>query len=241
MRTSALGLAAVLLAASMPFAARAALITHVRSLTVPDTSTGICTNKASIWQSAELLFPQFDPAMGTLTGIRIFFDVKLVTPAKLVWDNERDESRTGRYSIRTGYKVVGPHVTPSWHYYYAWNWYETLAQDSDGDPDFIGSDSLTQVTTTAGRMNKKAPGPSSFAGYQGTGTVALRFRKKTYSDYPDPEKKWNFALRFDHTGETTGTVSLRYEYVPEPTTLVSWAGLFGMGLIGLSWRGRKGK
>jgi len=228
MRALTFGLAATFSLAAGQLV-QAAVLTHVQSLGVPDAATAGQQGRTMFKQSVDLLFAQFDPALGTLTDVDIWFNARIDTPATLIWDSEIDENRFGRYSIKIGYWVIAPDANPSFWHTYGWNWNNfTVQADSDAAADFAGSDSLKTTTWTKGQISGGPPKPTSLDAYLGTGSLGMTFKKATYSD-PD---RVNFATRFDHTGETSAEVSLKYTYtpVPEPSTFGIWALLACLGL-----------
>jgi len=187
---------------------------------IPTTNTG---------SGRVVSLPQFDPALGTLTGVQLYLDADAFA-GSIVWDNE---SGTVTY-VFLGIGATVTATAPDALTMIAIPLQEgegNVAADNDGDPDYAGADSLS-VTGGTGSDSDDA-NPTVFTPYIGAGMfdVIISSVVKTYSGTTGGTGVTNST-----PGQYDGLVSVTYTYVPEPTTM----GLLACGgLAILSRRKRK--
>ena len=74
-----------------------------------------------------------------------------------------------------------------------------------------------------------------------TDTVTISFMKNAESWSDSDAARANFATRFDHTGDSAGTlwVTYHFEPIPTPSTLVGLVSMGLIGALGYVWRWRR--
>ena len=190
---------------------------------VPDTGTTV-----SLAQFDEVTF-------GTLLSIKLTLDAE-ASAGSITWDNETDVPTD--LTLGIGGKVTA--AAPSALTLVA----IPLQQDSatgiagdeaveDPDPDFAGPDSFS-VTGGTGTDSATATLTNSadFDPYKGTGTFNINISSiiETYLS-----TSGGSGLIDPTPGQTEGTVTVMYEYVPEPATLA----ILGIGGLGVLSRRRR--
>jgi len=173
---------------------------------------------------------QFDPSLGTLQSITLRLDAT-ASVGSITWDNESDVLTDVTLSI--GGEVTA--VAPSALTLVAMPLQTGSAQDIPGDeasespdPDFAGPDSFT-VTGGTGTDDDTAVLTNSalFVPYVGLGNfdVDISSIVKALTDAQGGSGQTDST-----PGQTSGTVTVRYDYVPEPATLAI-LGLGGLGVL----------
>lgn len=175
--------------------------------------------------------PQFDPALGTLTGVELYLEAEAFS-GTIIWDNESDTITHVSLGIGATVTADAPEsltiiVVPL---------QEGEAdvpidnEPNDGDADFAGTDTLI-VTGNTGSDSDSAS-PSTLGAYIGTETfdvtISSVLETTTSTSGGDGECQTT-------AGQYDGKVTVEYTYVPEPATL----SLIGAGLGALLLRRKR--
>lgn len=210
------------------------LLVGLTSSVIADTisySTPIPT--ADVGGGSTVKLPQFDPALGTLTGVKLYLDANAFA-GSIAWDNESSTATRVTLGIGAEVTAIAPDaltivVVP------LQRGQANVDADNEadnGDADFIGTDALL-VTGNSGSESDSAT-PVVFTPYIGTGTfsVAISSVVETYTSTTGGTGE------YEHTaGQYDGLVSVTYTYdaVPEPTTM----GLLACGGLAILYRRKR--
>lgn len=172
-----------------------------------------------------LNLPKFDPALGTLLKVTIELDAT-ANGGSISFDNESTATPGANVTLTIGatLEAIAPNgatliAIPT-----------TMASsmvgpDSDGDPDFVGSDAFTLIGMPSSDSDM-AMLNSGFAPY------IAAFMGDTFEVMISSENfaTWSVTNGFgpgqSSPGEAGGTFTVTYEYIPSP-------GTFALGALGL--------
>ncbi len=172
--------------------------------------------------------PLFDPALGTLLSVELTLDADAFA-GSIDWDNEAGVMTDVTLGIGAEVTAVGLAGLSVVSIPLQLGSQNGVAADNDGAPDFVGTDSFS----VAGGVGNDLQANTLFAGlgpYIGIGTfdttisaVVQNFLSTT----------GGFGPTNPTAGQTSGTVSVTYNYtpIPEPgTALLLTAGLVALGI-----------
>lgn len=174
--------------------------------------------------------PQFDPSLGTLTNVTLTLDGQ-TAGSTLVFDNEANVG--GSVGLQVGTTITATSsflsalvATP------AQSTSGFVGPDDDGTPDYLGADSLTLAGGSGSDTDFNSSNvPAVLALVSGLGTINVDI---TNSIFTNVSTAGIFGPTDVTPGTFSGTVSVTYDYVPEPSTAL----LGGLGLLGLLRRRR---
>ena len=172
-----------------------------------------------------LYLSQFDPALGTLNSVTLTLDAT-ASAGSIAWDNEADQPSTVTLGIGAEVTAIAPDAlalvavplqTDS----------GSVDADNDGDADFIGTDAFSVTGGTGNDSDSAALPPGDLTPYIGTGDIAVSVvgLAETYLS-----TSGGFGPIDPTPGDFSGTVTVEYNYIPEPATL-SILTLAGLALI----------
>lgn len=171
---------------------------------------------------------QFDPSMGTLESVTLTLDAD-VSAGTIDWDNEAGVPSDVTLGIGATVTATGPDAlalvaVP------LQKASSTVDADNDGAADFIGTDAFS-VTGGVGNDSDIA-NPAIFTSYLGTGTFSVDITSavETYLSTTGGSGPIQSS-----SGLFEGTVTVEYNYTPEPATM----SLLGLGGLALLRRRRK--
>jgi hypothetical protein len=172
-----------------------------------------------------ILVPQYDGTPGSLLSITLEL-LANATNGQVEWDNEDPVDGEVTLAIRSEFHAIAPNLSlqlilPNQQAT------TTVTADTDGTPDYIGSDSFAVGgSSDQGQTSKTLTNTALFSPYLGAGHFhvnlsALVFTKITTIGASGESRASN--------GQASGTVKVTYEWseVPEPATmaLLSLGGL----------------
>ncbi len=176
----------------------------------------------------------FDPALGTLTEVKLTLDADAFA-GSIAWDNEANIPTDvtlgigAEVTITTTFGnsvVVVPLQLGS---------ALGVAADNDGAADFVGTDSFSVVGGTGNDTdNAVLTAALDLANYTGLGTFGIDVEAVVQNFL---STTGGFGPIQQTPGQTSGTVTVAYEFIPipEPSTAL----LLGLGLLGFAARARR--
>jgi len=188
------------------------------------------TFSLGIGNNTTIYLDKFDPTLGTLVSVTLTLDAD-ASAGSITWDNEAANPST----VILGIGATVTATAPSSLTLVAVPLQQgsgSVAADSDGDADFIGGDAFSVTGGTGSDSDTDSPA-SPFTGYVGTGeqfAVDITTLVKTYLETNGGYGPLDYDI-----GQTSGTVTVVYEYIPEPMTM----GVLGLGGLGLLLRRRR--
>lgn len=165
-----------------------------------------------VGSTTAVLVPQFDPALGTLTGVALDFTLVL-QGGVAQWDNESPGPVSGTFQHRAAFDVVTPdgsNVAFPGDLFMA-----TLPADDDDAADFVGADSLTHSHSAL--LEGHLVEPVDLAPFVGTGSIELSLLTNGVVSTPPlllPDE--DVRIQILEGGEIAWEVAVTYAYVPEP-------------------------
>ena len=187
--------------------------------------------------------PQFDDLGGLLTLTKVTLTVTIDGDGGAhAWDNEGGTATTITLGIGSEVRVKGP-VPPGSQLVVNPDAFTTvtgpITADTDGAPDFIGTDSLSIIgTSVTDTRSSFKTGVSDLVPYIGVGLATFSFDGGTStsgtSALPGPAAN---LVTFGTTNFRF-TTTLQYEYIPEPSS-IALAALGGMGSLAIAIRRRR--
>ncbi len=186
------------------------------SVNIPTTSIGD--------PNVTVQLPQFDPSMGTLVKVTLTLDVT-TTGGTIVHDNEAGSPSDVTLGVGATVEAFAPSALTVVAVPLQTDT-GSVEADSDAAADFVGDDSFA-IATTSGSDDDTAMLLNTFAPYVGTGTFDTVI-KNTIETFLSTSG--GFGPNDANPGTFDGTVTVTYEYIPEPASL-ALLGLGGLCLI----------
>jgi len=183
-------------------------------------------NAATATQTIASL-PLFDPGMGTLTKVTLTLD-STASGGSITWDNEAGVGSDITLGIGAEVEVTGPALLTAVAIPLQVGNGQADA-DNDGAADFIGTDSFGVAGGSGNDSDMDmSMAPATLAAYTGIGTfdVDLSSSVETFLS-----TSGGFGPIDPVPGTTEGTITITYEYIPEPTTLALLAVCGGMTIV----------
>jgi len=179
---------------------------------------------------------QFDEAtFGTLLSVTLTLDAE-ASAGSITWDNESALLTDVDLGIGGEVTATAPSALTLVTLPMQEGSGTGIAADEAGespDPDFAGPDSfsVTGGTGTDSKFDTLTP-PADLTPYKGTGTFDVLIKSGLETDVHT--SGGNGEIQYSN-GKTSGTVTVTYEYLPEPATLA----LLGIGGLGMLIRRRR--
>ncbi|MCB9853970.1 MAG: choice-of-anchor E domain-containing protein [Phycisphaerales bacterium] len=177
------------------------------------------------------MLPLFDPGLGTLTKVTLTLD-STTSGGTIAWDNEAPTSTNITLGIGAEVTVTAQSLLTAVALPLQTGSAMGVDADNDGAADFIGTDSFSVVGGSGMDSDMDmSTAPATLLAFTGLGTfnVELASGVETFLS-----TSGGFGPIDPVPGVTQGTVTVTYEYVPEPATAL----MFVFGGIALIRRRR---
>ena len=176
-------------------------------------------NNLPIGDNTSVTLDQFDTSLGTLTKVILKIEAD-TSGGSIQWDNEAGNPSTVTLGIGGELTATGPDALVVIAVPLQLDSGSVSADEAaDGAGDFSGPDAFA-VTTASGNDTDEDSLTSGFDSYKGTGTfnVSIESVAETYLS-----TSGGFGPINPQTGIANGTVTVTYEYIPEPGTMAMLA------------------
>lgn len=172
--------------------------------------------------------PLFDPGLGTLTKVTLTID-STASAGSIAWDNEAPVSTDITLGIGAEVSVTANSLLTAVAIPLQTGSANGVDADNDGAADFLGTDSFAVVGGSGMDSDMDmSTAPATLLAFTGLGTfdAELSSGVETFLS-----TSGGFGPIDPIPGETSGTITIEYEYVPEPTTAALMVCCGGMALI----------
>ena len=193
------------------------------STAIPATDAAGGPSHGNLPTTASFALPQFNTALGTLTGVSIEFDVQNQGELDIFNFSGGPQTFTNAFATGIPINIIAP--TPGG---------PTLPVSySLASGNLVSSPPLNQFP---GPINNSSlflnPLPADFGAYEGAGTASfsISYGNGTFGGSSSAPGGTVF-FGGDANSSGTATVTYTYNPVPEPSSLL----LLGLGLLGLFW------
>lgn len=197
------------------------------------TYTGTIPLATTNWNNS-ISIPQFDPSLGTLTGITFILTGRVEGSAML--ENLETVSADVTVDLSAKITLMRPDTSVLVAAIPVVSVTENVAA-FDGQMDFQGDSGRKYENLSANRTESSTSVPPSadLALFTGTGSIVLPIRAEGFSS---GSGAGNLLLQFSTLAFAEAQVKYDYTAVPEPSGLLALMAGFG-GLAGLLVRGRR--
>ncbi len=160
--------------------------------------------------------PQFDPILGTLTKVTLTLDSE-TSAGTIYWDNEAAIETDVTLGIGATVTAKALSVLTTTAVPMQTDSATGIAADNDGAPDFSGIDSFG-ITSGIGIDTSEdwSTNPTVLALFTGTGTFDIWMSSIVESYFTT---SGGFGPSIPTPGMTEGTITISYNYIPEPATI----------------------
>ena len=179
----------------------------------------------------DLTLDQFDTGLGTLTKVILKIEAD-TSGGTIQWDNEAENPSTVTLGIGGELTVTGPDALVVVTIPLQLNSGSVSADEvGDGGGDYAGPDAFA-VSSASGSDTDEEFLTTGFDSYKGTGTfnVSVESLAETFLS-----TSGGFGPINPDPGIANGTVTVIYEYIPEPGTMA----MLAVGGIGMLLRRRR--
>ncbi len=176
----------------------------------------------------------FDPALGTLTEVKLTLDADAFA-GSIAWDNEAGIPTDVTLGIGAEVMITTTFGNSVVVVPLQLGSAIGVAADNDGAADFIGTDSFSVVGGIGNDANDAVlTAALDLANYTGIGTFGIDVEAVVQNFL---STTGGFGPIQQTPGQTQGTVTVTYEFIPipEPSTAL----LLGLGLLGFAARARR--